>query len=199
MKYIMMGTSSNFGNMFSVAGASMFLPFLPMLPVQILLNNFLYDLAGSTISTDHVDEEYLKKPKKMDVNFIKRFMLFIGPVSSIFDFFTFFIMIYVFHALPAEFQTAWFIESMCTQILVVFVIRTRIFPFYKSMPSTLLTFSVISIMLLAIILPFTFIGKWFGFVSLPWMFFAFLGAMVVVYLIMVEGVKYWFYKRYMAS
>jgi Mg2+-importing ATPase len=138
MKYIMMGVSSNFGNMFSVAGASLFLPFLPMLPIQILLNNLLYDFSQSTISTDEVDQEYIEKPKRLDVSFIKRFMVFLGPTSSIFDFLTFFIMLFIFKASEPLFQTAWFMESLASQVLVVFVIRTRISPFWRSKPSKLL-------------------------------------------------------------
>ena len=125
MKYILLSVSSNFGNMFSVAGAAIFLPFLPMLPVQILLNNLLYDVSQSTITTDTVDDEYVERPKRWDITFIKRFMVSLGPVSSLFDFLTFFIMLAFFAASQALFQTAWFIESLCSQILVVFVIRTR--------------------------------------------------------------------------
>ncbi|MFH0967119.1 MAG: magnesium-translocating P-type ATPase, partial [Methanobacteriota archaeon] len=128
MKYILMGTSSNFGNMFSVAGASLFLKFLPMLPIQILLNNLLYDISESTIPTDNVDESYIRTPKKWDIEFIKRFILFFGPISSLFDFLTFFILLFIFSADASLFQTAWFMESICTQTLVIFVIRTRVMP-----------------------------------------------------------------------
>ena len=132
MKYILMGTSSNFGNMFSVAGASLFLRFLPMLPIQILLNNLLYDLSESTIPTDNVDDSYTRTPKKWDLDFIKKFILVFGPISSVFDFITFFILLFVFTADAALFQTAWFVESICTQTLVIFVIRTEFVPFYRS-------------------------------------------------------------------
>jgi Mg2+-importing ATPase len=196
MKYIMMGTSSNFGNMFSVAGASLFLPFLPMLPIQILLNNLLYDFSGSTIPTDNVDSEYVEKPKKLDVSFIRKFMIFLGPISSIFDFLTFFIMLFVFNATEPLFQTAWFLESLSTQTLVVFIIRTRKTPFYKSKPSKLLVFSSIIVVSLALIMPFTPLGALFRFVKPPAAFFIVLAGLIVVYLVLVELVKNWFYKRY---
>ena len=134
MKYIMMGTSSNFGNMFSMAGASLFLPFLPMLPVQILLNNLLYDISELPIPLDRVDDDYLSRPRHWDMNFIRNFMLIIGPVSSVFDFLTFYIMLAVFHAGEALFHTGWFIESMATQVLVIFIIRTRKNPL-KAVPT----------------------------------------------------------------
>ena len=124
MKYLLMGTSSNFGNMFSMAGASLFLPFLPMLPTQILFNNFIYDLAQITIPTDTVDPDYLRKPQRWDISLIRNFMLWIGPISSIYDFLTFYVLLRYFHASEAEFQTGWFVESLATQTLVLFVIRT---------------------------------------------------------------------------
>jgi len=196
MKYIMMGTSSNFGNMFSVAGASLFLPFLPMLPTQILLNNLLYDFSQSTIPTDNVDQEYIEKPKRLDISFIKRFMVFLGPISSIFDFLTFFIMLLFFNATEPLFQTAWFIESLSTQTLVIFVIRTKKSPFYKSKPSRLLLFSSIAIVAFALILPFTPLGVLFKFVAPPYTFFFVLAVLIGSYLMLVEVVKRWFYKRY---
>ncbi|MCJ7561032.1 magnesium-translocating P-type ATPase, partial [Candidatus Bathyarchaeota archaeon] len=159
MKYVMMGVSSNFGNMFSVAVASLFLPFLPMLPIQILLNNLLYDFSQTTITTDNVDQEYVEKPKRWDISFIRRFMVSLGPVSSIFDFLTFFIMLFIFIPMVPQvqkeplFQTAWFLESLCTQTLVIFVIRTRRSPFYKSKPSRLLFLSSLGIVGFALILP----------------------------------------------
>ena len=178
MKYIMLGVSSNFGNMFSVAGASIFLTFLPMAPVQILLNNLLYDVSQSTITTDSVDDEYVERPKRWDISYIRRFMLYMGPVSSLFDFLTFFLMIMVF-SIPLAgtsshdvslFQTAWFIESLCSQILVVFVIRTRRKPFWKSKPSKYLVISAIAILAFALVLPFTPLGAVFGFVAPPPLF-----------------------------
>jgi Mg2+-importing ATPase len=196
MKYIMMGISSNFGNMFSVAGASLFLPFLPMLPIQILLNNLLYDISQFTIPTDNVDPEYIEKPKRLDITFIRRFMMFFGPISSIFDFLTFFIMLFIFNATEPLFQTAWFIESLCTQTLVIFIIRTRKTPFYKSKPSKLLLLSSIGIVSLALILPFTPLGILFKFVKPPLMFFVILLALISSYLALTEIAKKWFFKKY---
>jgi len=196
MKYILMGTSSNFGNMFSVAGASLFLRFLPMLPIQILLNNLLYDISESTIPTDNVDESYTKTPKKWDMDFIKKFIMVFGPISSVFDFITFFILLFVFTADAALFQTAWFVESICTQTLVIFVIRTRVVPFYHSRPSQLLVASTILIIAVACILPFTIVGSIFGFIPLPASFYVVLAALVIGYLAIVELVKRWFYTRY---
>jgi Mg2+-importing ATPase len=195
MKYVMMGVSSNFGNMFSVAGASLFLPFLPMLPIQILLNNLLYDFSQSTITTDNVDDEYVEKPKRWDISFIRRFMLALGPVSSLFDFLTFFIMLLVFNATEPLFQSAWFLESLCTQTLVIFVIRTRRAPFYKSKPSKILVASSLAILVFALILPFTPIGSIFEFVAPPPTFYLMLAGLVGAYLALAEVVKIWFYKR----
>ncbi|MEM3377399.1 MAG: magnesium-translocating P-type ATPase [Candidatus Bathyarchaeia archaeon] len=196
MKYVMMSVSSNFGNMFSVAGASLFLPFLPMLPIQILLNNLLYDFSQSAITTDNVDAEYVEKPKRWDIHFIRNFMISLGPISSIFDFLTFFIMLLVFRATEPLFQTAWFIESLCTQTLVIFVIRTKRTPFYKSKPSMLLLLSSLSIVGFALILPFTPLGDLFHFVKPPPTFFIVLALIIGAYLILAEGAKRWFYKRY---
>jgi Mg2+-importing ATPase len=197
MKYINMGTSSNFGNMFSVAGASLFLPFLPMLPTQILLNNLLYDMSEVTIPTDNVDPEYVEKPKKLDISYIRRFMVILGPISSIFDFLTFFTMLFIFNASFSLFQTAWFIESLCTQTLVVFIIRTRKTPFYKSKPSKPLLLSSLSIVALGLVLPFIpKLGGLFGFEAPPFSFYVILAGLVGAYLILVEVVKKLFYKRY---
>ena len=138
MKYIMMATSSNFGNMFSMAGASLFLPFLPMLPVQMLVNNFLYDVSEIPIPMDSVDEEFVRRPRHWDMAFVRNFMLVLGPVSSIFDFLTFYVMLRVFRAHEHLFQTGWFVESLATQVLVIFIIRTRGNPL-RSRPSRLLT------------------------------------------------------------
>ena len=204
MKYIMLGVSSNFGNMFSVAGAAVFLTFLPMAPVQILLNNLLYDVSQSTITTDRVDDEYVDRPKRWDIGYIRRFMMYMGPVSSLFDFLTFFIMLAVFN-IPligytshdvSLFQTAWFIESLCSQILVVFIIRTRRKPFWKSKPSKYLVISAITILAFALILPFTPLGQVFGFVAPPPLFFLTLTLLLSSYLVFAEIVKNWFYKRH---
>lgn len=195
MKYIMMGTSSNFGNMFSMAGGSLFLPFLPMLPTQILLNNMLYDISEIPIPLDNVDEEYLMRPRQWDINFVRKFMLIVGPISSIFDFLTFFVMLKVFQAGESLFHTGWFIESLATQVLVIFIIRTRKNPL-KSRPNPWLIACSLTVVALAVLLPFTPLGKFLGFVPPPLLFFVILASMVIVYLLLVEAVKQWFYKRY---
>jgi len=199
MKYIQMGTSSNFGNMFSAAGAAVFLPFLPMLPTQILLNNLLYDTSELGIPTDHVDTEYVEQPRKWDIHFIRNFMFAFGPISSIFDFLTFGIMIFLFSAgtidKAALFQTAWFVESLSTQTFVIFVIRTRKIPFFKSRPSRILAAGSIGVVAFAWIIPFTPLGALFGFIPLPPEFLLLLVAMVAVYLVLVELMKRWFYGR----
>jgi Mg2+-importing ATPase len=195
MKYIMMGTSSNFGNMFSMAGASLILPFLPMLPIQILLNNFLYDLSEVPIPMDDVDDELLAQPQHWDIQFIRNFTLVMGSVSSVFDFLTFGLLLWVFKATEAMFQTGWFIESLATQVLVIFVIRTRGNPF-RSGPSPLLAATSLAVAAAGIVLPYTMVGRWFGFVPLPLTFLVALGAMVICYLLLAEGVKRWFYHHY---
>jgi P-type Mg2+ transporter len=194
MKYIMMGLSSNFGNMFSAAGAVIFLPFLPMLPVQILLNNFIYDVSQLTIPTDNVDRDWVVKAKRWNIKFIKRFMLFIGPISSIFDFSTFFIFYYGFKVSEGVFQTAWFMESLMTQILVIHFIRTKKIPFLQSRPSLPLFLSTLLAVAIGWIIPFTPVGKFFGLVPLaPYMLLAIIG-IVVVYLGLIEIGKRIFYK-----
>ncbi|HTK11031.1 MAG TPA: magnesium-translocating P-type ATPase [Ktedonobacteraceae bacterium] len=188
IKYLLMGTSSNFGNMFSMAGAFVFLPFLPMLPTQILLNNFMYDLAQITIPTDTVDASFILKPQRWNISLIRNFMLFIGPISSIFDFLTFFIMLTVFQASQTLFHTGWFVESLATQTLVLFIIRTASNPF-KSRPSRPVTITVLLIVALGVIIPYTPLGTLLGFVPLPGLYFLFLGGMTVIYLFLVELVK----------
>ena len=195
MKYIMMGTSSNFGNMFSMAGASLILPFLPMLPIQVLLNNFLYDLSEVPIPMDDVDDELLAQPRHWDIKFIRNFMLVLGSVSSIFDFLTFGLLLWVFNATEMLFQTGWFMESLATQVLVIFVIRTRGSPL-RSRPNPLLAGTSLIVAAVGVLLPYTAIGRWFGFVPLPLTFLAALGAMVGCYLVLAEGVKRWFYRRF---
>jgi Mg2+-importing ATPase len=190
MKYLLMGTSSNFGNMFSMAGAAVFLPFLPMLPTQILLNNFLYDMAQVTIPTDNVDASFIHKPRHWSTGTIRNFMLFIGPISSAYDFLTFFVLLNVFKASVPLFQTGWFVESLATQTLVLFVIRTRGNPF-RSRPSRPLTITTLAIVLLGAILPFTPIAPDLGFQPLPALFFAILVVMTVTYLGLVELAKRW--------
>lgn len=188
IKYLLMGTSSNFGNMFSMAGAFLFLPFLPMLPTQILLNNFLYDLAQVTIPTDHVDASFIQKPQHWNIRLIRNFMLFIGPLSSIYDFLTFFLVLTVFHASEALFHTCWFVESLATQTLVLFVIRTAGNPF-RSRPSRSLTITTLLVVTLGIVLPFTPLAASLGFVQLPGLYFLFLAAIILTYLLLVESVK----------
>jgi Mg2+-importing ATPase len=196
MKYIMMAISSNFGNMFSAAGASLFLPFLPMLPIQILLNNLLYDFAQLSLPTDNVDQTYIQRPQRLQASFVRNFMLAFGPISSIFDFLTFFVMLFVFKASAPLFQTAWFIESLFTQTLVIFAIRTRKTPFYRSKPGKLLLPNILVILILALVLPFTFAGTIFSFVALPLKFLLMLAVFIVAYLVLVELMKIWFYRRY---
>lgn len=197
MKYILMGMSSNFGNMFSAAGASLFLKFLPMQPVQILLNNLMYDMSEISIPTDNVDKEYLDTPKRLDISFVRNYMLYFGPISSIFDFLTFAIMLFIFSATPELFQTAWFLESLWTQTLVVFVIRTRKTPFFRSRPSKWLFLSSITIALVALAIPFTKLGQeLFGFVSPPNTYLVVLFGLVFSYLILAELLKWWFFKKY---
>jgi Mg2+-importing ATPase len=188
MKYLLMGTSSNFGNMFSMAGAALFLPFLPMLPTQILLNNFLYDLAQVTIPQDRVDPSFVKKPRRWSIDLIRRFMLWIGPVSSAYDFLTFWVLLRVFHADEASFHTGWFVESLATQTLVIFVIRTAKNPL-KSRPSRALTVTTLGVVAAGLVLPMSPLAPALGFVPLPPAYFAFLGAAVVTYLGLVEVAK----------
>jgi len=195
MKYIMMGTSSNFGNMISVAAASLFLPFLPLLPVQILLNNLLYDLSQSTIPTDAVDKEYVLAPKRWDIGFIKKFLLVFGPVSSLFDILTFTSLLVIFHAPMELFRTVWFLESLCTQTFIIFAIRTTKVPFYKSHPSRLLIISSIIVVLAGIAITLSPAGGLFGFVPITFPYFLLIGALVIGYIVVVEIVKKRFYRH----
>jgi Mg2+-importing ATPase len=188
LKYILMGTSSNFGNMFSMAGAVLFLPFLPMLPTQILLNNILYDLSELPIPLDAVDASETAVPRVLDMDAIRRFMFTIGPVSSLFDFITFAVLLKVFDASEALFQTGWFVESLCTQVLVIFVIRTRGNPL-RSRPHPLLTVTSVLVVSVALGLPFTPLGAAFGFTPLPTGFYGALAAMVLSYLAVVMWVR----------
>ena len=182
MKYVLMATSSNFGNMFSAAGASVFLSFLPMLPSQILLNNLLYNTGQLVIPTDRVDPEALARPAAWDMKFIRRFMSVFGPVSSIFDFLTFWVMLSLLHAGHTEFRTGWFVESIATQTLVIYVIRTRRVPFFKSRPSLPMLLVPTGAALVGAILPYTGLAHLLGFTPLPATFFLILFGMVVVYL-----------------
>lgn len=196
MKYMMMGLSSNFGNMFSLIGASIFLPFLPMMPTQILLNNFLYDFSQVTIPLDDVDREYLMKPKHWNMNFIRDFMYVFGPISSIFDFITFYIFYAVFHLSQAGFQTSWFLESLATQVLVIYIIRTKKIPFIQSRPSKYLVLSTMGAILIGVFIATSAIGENFGFTVLPWFFIAVIFMISITYLAVVEVVKHIFYKKF---
>jgi Mg2+-importing ATPase len=195
IKYVLMGTSSNFGNMFSAAAASAVLPFLPMLPSQILLNNLLYDTSQLAIPTDRVDPEQLRAPSHWNIAFIRRFMLTFGPISSLFDFLTFALMLGVLHAAPAEFRTGWFIESLATQTLIIVAIRTRRVPFTRSRPGGLLLGAAVAVVVAGIALIYSPATAVLGFAPLPWYFFAALAAMTVVYLALVEVTKKYFYRR----
>jgi Mg2+-importing ATPase len=197
MKYIIMGTSSNFGNMFSMAAASLFLPFLPMLPSQILLNNFLYDVSQVSIPTDNVDPAMEQRPKRWQIGFIRQFMTIIGPISSIYDFLTFGVLLWVFHASTNEslFRTGWFVESLATQTLVVFVIRTAANPL-KSRPSRPLLISVLTVVAVAVALPYTPLGGWLRFTPLPISLLTTIAILAVTYLFLVQAVKTWFYRKH---
>jgi Mg2+-importing ATPase len=196
VKYIKMGSSSNFGNMISMTGASLFLPFLPMLPIQILLNNFLYDLSQVAIPTDEVDREYITKPRPWKVESIRRFMVFIGPVSSIFDFLTYGILLFIFHASESVFHTGWFLESLCTQTLVIHVIRTGKVPFIESKPSKFLIFTSLFIITIGLVIPFSPLAGPFGFVVPSPLYFVILVFIVGIYLLLVQSVKGWFVRKY---
>jgi len=196
IKYILMGTSSNFGNMFSAAAASVFLPFLPMLPMQILFMNLLYDVANMTLPTDNVDEEYIKSPKHWDIGFVRKYTLFFGPFSSLYDFLTYGIMLFIFGAAtnPALFQSGWFVESFWTEVLVIFVIRTRRIPFFTSRPGKWLIVLTLACVAFGTILPFTILGSYLGFTALPLEYWALLVLMVATYLLLVDAGKVFFYK-----
>jgi len=196
VKYIKMGASSNFGNMFSMTGGSLFLPFLPMLPIQILLNNFLYDMSQLTIPTDEVDNEYLERPRPWKISAIRNFMVLIGPISSVFDFIMFGVMLFVFSSSAALFHTGWFIESLCTQTLVIYVIRTHKIPFLESMPSIPLIISSLTISAIAVCLPFTPLADDFGFVVPPALYFFLLLIIIASYLLLTQAAKSWLVRRF---
>ena len=192
-KYVLMGTSSNFGNMFSMAGASLFLPFLPLLPAQILLNNLLYDVSEVPIPLDRADEAETARPQKWDMALVRNFMWALGPVSSLFDFLTFYVLLAVLHADVALFRTGWFIESLATQVLVIFVIRTRASPL-ASRPHPALAALALVVLAIAVALPFTPLAAALGFVAPPPLFFAVLATLVAAYLVLAEVVKRAFYR-----
>jgi Mg2+-importing ATPase len=196
IKYIKMAASSNFGNMFSVVGASAFLPFLPMLPIQVLTNNLLYDFSQTTIPTDNVDSDWLLKPRKWSIDEIQKFILFIGPISSIFDYVTFYIMWVVFHCKnnPALFHTGWFVESLFTQTLIIHVIRTNKIPFLQSRASWPLTMTSLIIVLVGAWLTISPLAPVLGFVPLPNSFWAYLAAILLAYVLLTQLVKNWLMK-----
>ncbi|QBR71028.1 magnesium-translocating P-type ATPase [Beijerinckiaceae bacterium] len=197
-KYIKMGASSNFGNMFSVLGASTFLPFLPMLPIQVLTNNLLYDLSQTAIPTDNVDEEYLSVPRRWDIGNIFKFMICIGPISSIFDYATFFTMLYVFDAWnnSSLFQTGWFVESLLTQTLIIHIIRTAKIPFLQSRASTTLIATSVVISAIGIALPYTLAGDALKFTPLPPLYWIILAGFLLTYATLTQLVKSWFVRRW---
>jgi Mg2+-importing ATPase len=207
-KYIKMGASSNFGNMFSVVGGSYFLPFLPMLPIQILINNLLYDISQIGIPFDNVDEEYLKKPRKWNIGNIKKFMLYIGPISSIFDYATFFLMLYFFgciafkesgvnaHYLERLFHSGWFIESLLTQSFIVYIIRTKKFPFLESKPGLPMVFSTLVAVMIGIFLPYSHFADKIGFVPLPAIYWLWITGFLLFYALITHKINIWFYSRF---
>lgn len=194
LKYVFMATSANFGNMFSMAGASLFLPFLPLLPKQILLNNILTDIPEMTIATDRVDHELIERPRRWDIPFIRRYMLTFGLVSSIFDYLTFGVLLLGLQATTGQFRTGWFVESVLSASLIVLVIRTRR-PFYTSRPSTALLLSTLLTGLVTVLLPITPLGMFLGFESLPAIFWMALVGILVAYAGTAELAKTEFYRR----
>jgi P-type Mg2+ transporter len=211
VKYIKMGASSNFGNMFSVVGGAYFLPFLPMAPIQVLVNNLLYDISQVGIPLDNVDEEYLARPRQWNIRSIRNFMVFIGPLSSIFDYATFFLMLYFFgcagfsaagasaqHRTHLEqlFHTGWFVESLLTQTLIVHIIRTQRIPFLQSRASKPMLFATLVIMATGVWLPFSPLARFLGFTPLPPVYFAWLAGFLVAYGILTHRVKTWFARRF---
>jgi Mg2+-importing ATPase len=198
IKYIRMAASSNFGNMFSVVGASAFLPFLPMLPIQVLTNNLLYDFSQTTIPLDEVDADWMRKPHQWKMSGIQRFILLIGPISSIFDYLTFFIMLYVFNCWnnPALFHTGWFVESIFTQTLIIHVIRTNKIPFIESQASWPLIFSSFVIVLFAAWLTISPIAQTLGLVALPALYWLLLAMMMIGYIALTQVVKTWFVRKF---
>jgi Mg2+-importing ATPase len=211
VKYIKMGASSNFGNMFSVVGGAYFLPFLPMAPIQVLVNNLLYDLSQVGIPLDHVDEEYLAKPRKWNIRSIRNFMIFMGPISSIFDYATFLLMLFFFGCiafgapgtsaaqkthLEQLFHTGWFVESLLTQTLIVHIIRTQRIPFVQSRASKAMLFTTLAVMAVGVWLPFSPLGKILGFTPLPLIYFGWLAAFLAAYGVLAHLVKMWFARRF---
>jgi Mg2+-importing ATPase len=197
-KYIKIGASSNFGNMFSVLGASLLLPFLPMSPVQVLTNNLLYDFSQTAIPTDNVDEDLIIAPRRWNIGNIFKFMIFVGPISSVFVYATFAMMLLVFHSWsqPSLFQTGWFVESLLTQTLIIHIIRTAKIPFFESRASSALIATTIVICAIGIALPFTALGDALGFTPLPWPYWPLLLTILLSYSLVAHLVKVWFVHRW---
>jgi Mg2+-importing ATPase len=194
LKYVFMATSANFGNMFSMAGASLFLPFLPLLPKQVLLVNLVTDMPEMTISTDTVDIEMVEKPRKWDIKFIRKFMLYFGLLSTLFDYITFAVLLLVLNASIEQFRTAWFMESVISASTIVLIVRTRNRA-YKSKPSKyLVSFTFVAIVLV-ILIPYTPIGEIFGFVGVPLVYLLIIGLIVLAYISVAEMVKMRFYRK----
>ena len=198
VKYVKMGASSNFGNMFSVLGGSIFLPFLPMAPIQVLANNLLYDFSQTTIPTDNVDPEYLARPHTWDIGNLTRFVLVIGPISSVFDALTFLMMLHIFGAWdnPALFQAGWFVESLMTQTLIIHIIRTARIPFFQSRASVPLLLTTVVICAVGGIIPYTGLGTTLGFVPLPPLYWALVMVLIAGYAVLAHLVKSWFVRRW---
>jgi Mg2+-importing ATPase len=211
IKYIRMGASSNFGNMFSVVGGSFFLPFLPMLPIQVLTNNMLYDVSQIGIPSDRVDPDFTLKPRRWNIGNIRRFMYFIGPMSSIFDYATFFLMLFFFGCiaftspstsaaskvyLEKLFHTGWFVESILTQTLIVHVIRTKRIPFIQSRASPIMLFFTLLVMAIGVALPYSPLADFLGFVPLPVIYWAWIAAFLVLYSALTHFVKSWFFRKF---
>jgi Mg2+-importing ATPase len=202
IKYVRMGASSNFGNMFSVLGASVFVPYLPMLPIQILTNNLLYDIGQTAVPTDAVDPEWVQMPRSWDIKELTRFIVFIGPCSSLFDYSTFFLMLYVFHCWDTStpqvaahsqslFQTGWFVESLLTQTLIIHIIRTNKIPFLQSRPSRTMWLMSLFIMAIGIAIPMSPLGRYLGFTTLPSLYWPLLALTLLCYVTLTQGVKMW--------
>ena len=198
IKYIKMAASSNFGNMFSVLGASIFLPFLPMLPIQVLSNNLLYDFSQTSIPTDEVDPEWLARPRKWELGSLRRFIFYIGPISSVFDYITYFIMLYVFNCWnnPTLFHTGWFVESLFTQTLIIHVIRTNKIPFIESRASKSLILTSLIIVTIGAWLTISPLAGTLGFTPLPLLYWPLLAGMLIAYVILTQVVKVWFVRRF---
>jgi Mg2+-importing ATPase len=194
MKYIFMATSANFGNMFSMAGASLFLPFLPLLPKQILLTNLLTDFPEMTIATDNVDEVNIQSPQQWDLGFIRRFMVTFGLISSLFDYLIFGVLLYIIHAGEKTFQTGWFVESVISATLIVLVVRTRL-PFFKSLPGKYLVIATLAVLTAVLVLPVTPAATWFGFVPLSMDYYGCMLLILIAYMLLAEFCKQLFYRK----